>query len=41
MLATLWMYGELRCPARDLHIYLQKLIKEMTNYTMKTEISLA
>jgi len=27
MLATLWMYGELRFPERELHIYLQKLIK--------------
>ena len=41
MLATLWMYGELRCLARDLHIYLPKLSKERTSYTMKTKISLS
>jgi len=41
VLAVLWMCSELRCPTRDLHIYLQKLIKERTNYAMKTKISLA
>ena len=41
MLADLWMYGELRCPPRYLHIYLQKPIKERNNYTMKTKIPLA
>jgi len=41
MLAALWMYSELRCPTRDLHIYLQKLIKERTSCTMETKISLA
>ena len=41
MLDVAWMYGELRYPTRDLHIYLPKLSKERTGYTMKTKISLS
>ena len=41
MLDAPCMYGDLRCPARYLHIYLPKLSKERTSYTMKTEISLS